>query len=45
MEERRAQKVAERGRIIGMRDSGLSVRAIAAHLGISPTTVIRWIHR
>lgn len=43
--ERRLHRVAERGRIIGLRDSGMSVRNIARTLGITPRTALRWIHR
>jgi len=37
--------VAFRGRIIGSHEGGQSNRAIAPILGISPTTVSKWIER
>ncbi|KAK4296429.1 hypothetical protein Pmani_031080 [Petrolisthes manimaculis] len=39
--ERRESKIGFRGRIIGMHESGQSVRSIANNLGISTNTVLR----
>ena len=43
--DRRNNQVSMRGRIIGMRETGLSIRVIANRLGISATTVAKWIRR
>ena len=43
--ERRDEKTALRARIIGMTESGKSVRNIARDLGISKSTVSQWIRR
>ena len=43
--DRRNNQVSMRGRIIGMREAGLSIRDIAIRLGISATTVAKWIRR
>ncbi|XP_066963216.1 uncharacterized protein [Macrobrachium rosenbergii] len=34
-----------RGRIVTLRNNGLSIRAIARDVGVSPTTVLLWIRR
>ena len=39
------RKLQERGRIIGMRESGMTPTAIARQLGISRNTVYYWITR
>lgn len=38
-------KVAQRGRIVGMRDAGLTPSEISRELGISRTTVYKWLQR
>ncbi|KAK4314369.1 hypothetical protein Pmani_014323 [Petrolisthes manimaculis] len=42
--EIKLQRTADRGRIVGMRESGQSIRSIANNLGISTGTVSRWIN-
>ena len=39
------EKVTQRGRIIGMRDAGLTHSEIAREFGISRTTVYLWLRR
>jgi len=39
------ERVALRGRIIGLYQSGLSLRAVARQMGISPATVKKWVDR
>ena len=43
--DRQRDKLVLRGRIVGLRESGKSVREIAAHLGISRATVYLWLRR
>ncbi|KAK4321697.1 hypothetical protein Pmani_007494 [Petrolisthes manimaculis] len=42
---RQENLIAQRGQIIGLREAGHSVRAIGHILGLSPTTVAKWIRR
>lgn len=42
---RQVNLIAQRGRIIGLREAGHSVREIARLLGLSPTTVAKWVRR
>jgi len=39
------ERVALRGRTIGFYQSGLSLRAVARQMGISPATVRKWVDR
>ncbi|XP_076036123.1 X-ray repair cross-complementing protein 5-like isoform X2 [Oratosquilla oratoria] len=43
--DRRNNEIELRGRIIGLRNEGLSIRAIASELSISTRTVAKWIRR
>ncbi|KAK4302568.1 hypothetical protein Pmani_025344 [Petrolisthes manimaculis] len=43
--QRQGDKVALRGRIVGMRESGLSTCDIAEEVGVHRTTVYRWLKR
>ncbi|KAK4325159.1 hypothetical protein Pmani_004312 [Petrolisthes manimaculis] len=44
--DRQLDKVAQRGRIVGMKEAGLSAAdEIAAELGLHRATVYRWIRR
>ena len=43
--DRRADKVAIRARIIGMRDSGQNIQQIAANIEMSAKTLRKWIQR
>lgn len=42
---RKEENLALRRGIIALQDSGLSIRVIAQQLGLSPTTVAKWISR
>lgn len=39
------ERLVLRGKIVGLREAGLSTREISTQLGISRSTVQRWIHR
>lgn len=39
------QKVALRGRIVGLFQGGLSIREISRQVGVSPSTVLKWTAR
>ena len=39
------EKLSQRGRIVGMRESGLTPTQIARELGLSRTTVYLWLKR
>lgn len=43
--DRKERNLALRGSSIALRDSGLSIRAIAQRLGLAPRTVAKWITR
>ncbi|KAK3880983.1 hypothetical protein Pcinc_014532 [Petrolisthes cinctipes] len=45
MDRRNVQKVAQRARMVGMHEAGLSPHQIAADLGVHETTVYRWLKR
>ncbi|KAK3896200.1 hypothetical protein Pcinc_000122 [Petrolisthes cinctipes] len=40
-----SEKVAQRGKIVGMKEAGLSADEIAAELGLHRATVYRWLRR
>ncbi|KAK3864800.1 hypothetical protein Pcinc_029541 [Petrolisthes cinctipes] len=45
MDRRNVQKVAQRARMVGMHEAGLSPHQIAADLGVHETTVYCWLKR
>ncbi|KAK3889350.1 hypothetical protein Pcinc_006667 [Petrolisthes cinctipes] len=45
MDRRNVQKVAQRARMVGMHEAGLSPHQIAADLGVHENTVYRWLKR
>ena len=42
---RQQRQIAVRAQIVALRESGLTVQAIADRLAISPTTVTKWKRR
>ncbi|KAK3884201.1 hypothetical protein Pcinc_011477 [Petrolisthes cinctipes] len=43
--DRQSEKVAQRGRIVGMKEGGLSAAEIAAEFGLHRATVYSWLRR
>lgn len=42
--ERRAEKIIHRGRIVGLRETGMSADDIAEHVGVHRSTVFKWLN-
>ena len=43
--ERHSQLVAQRGKIVALREEGLTQVQIAERLGVTAKTVRKWLHR